>query len=165
MCSGLLVLERREFAVRMMTRPYTLFLGLAVPVYLVATLGSATYARVHIGNVSFMEAGTQVFSFAIAQPISTLVLLVPFLLIGWMSASLVRRHGVDRALLMFVCGSLLLIFCYVDTYISSQQYLQHRAWTAGALSVGFLPLKAVPFILLSLVVRWVVTRPRHEAKP
>jgi hypothetical protein len=149
----------------MIARPYRLFLGLAVPVYLVATLGSATYARIHTGGVSFAKASAEVISFAIAQPISALVLLVPFLLIGWMSASLVKRHGAGRALVMFVSGSFLLVLCYVDTYISSQQYLQHRAWTAAALSVGFLPFKAVPIILLCLVVRWVVTRSSHAAKP
>ena len=146
-------------------RPYTVFLGLAVPVYLLATLGSATYARIHIASVSFSKASAQVISYAVAQPISALVLLVPFLLISWMSASLVKRHGASRALLMFVCGSLLLVLCYADTYISSQQYLQHRAWTAAALSVGFLPFKTVPFVLLCLAIRWLVTRSSHEAKP
>ncbi len=145
-------------------RPYPAFFGLSVALFLGATLGSDVVARTTVGGEGFMHAIGQHIYYAAAQPIGTLFLLVPFLLLGWMSASLAARKGFDPGLGVFLLGVLLLGFTYFSAYQDTYTYMKQRMWTAATLSIGFLPLKSILPLLACFVFRWLVARKRNEGK-
>jgi hypothetical protein len=129
-----------------------------------ATLGSDVLARTSVGGDSLGKAVGEHAYYAAVQPIGTAMLLAPFLLLAWMSASLAKRKGFDRGLRVFLLGALLLGFMYFSGYQDSQSYMKQRMWTAATLAIGLLPFKSIPLLLICLAFRWFVARKRDEAK-
>jgi hypothetical protein len=145
-------------------RPYLAFFAFAALLFLAATLGSDIVARTTVGGEGLGKAITEHAYYAFVQPIGTAMLLAPFLLLGWMSASLAKRKRFDGGLGVFLLGALLLGFIYFIGYQDSQSYMKQRMWTAATLSVGLLPFKSVPLLLICLGFRWLVARKKDEAK-
>jgi phosphotransferase system glucose/maltose/N-acetylglucosamine-specific IIC component len=146
------------------TRPYLVFFALAIFLFIIATLGSDVVARTTVGGDSFGKAISDHVYYAVIQPIGTTMLLAPFLLLGWMAASAAKRKGFDAGLGVFLLGMLLLGFMYFSGYQDSQGFMKERKWTAATLSIGLLPFKSIPLLLICLGLRWLVVRKKDEAK-
>lgn len=146
------------------TRPYPVFFSLAVLLFLIATLGSDVVARTTVGGEGLVKALSDHVYYAFIQPIGTAMLLAPFLLLGWMAASAAKRKGFDAGLGVFLLGLLMLGFMYFSGYQDSQGFVKERKWTAATLSIGLLPFKSIPLLLICLGVRWLVVRKKDEAK-
>ena len=144
--------------------PYLAFLGLSSALFAAATAGSDVIARVTTGGQALSKAIAEHLYYAGTQPAGTALLLLPFLLLGGMSASLAARKGFDRGLAVFLLGTLLLSLMYFSGYQDSQGYMNRRMWTAATLSVGLLPFKSVPVLLLCLGLQWFLARRRRESE-
>jgi hypothetical protein len=81
-----------------------------------------------------------------------------------MSASLAKRRGFDRGLVLFLIGALLLGVMFFSAYQDSQNYMSQKMWTAATLSIGLLPFKSVPLLLVCLAARWILARNTSEAQ-
>lgn len=148
----------------MASRPYLSFLSLAVMVFVVATVGSDVVARIATSGESVAHALAEHIHYAFAQPAGLVFLAAPFLMLAWISASLVSRKGLKWGLGVFLLGALLLGVLYFTAYQDSQVYIQRRMWTAAALSVGLLPFKSLPVVLLCLGCRWYLGRKVSESE-
>jgi hypothetical protein len=137
---------------------YSVFFALSVGAFLVSTVCADVFVRTRFGAQDFLKAANEHFYYAFLQPVGTAMLLAPFLLLAWMSASLAKRRGDQRGFGLFALGSALLCVLYFSGYYGSQTYMERRLWTAAALSVGLLPFKSVLVLLFCLVVRWLVVR-------
>jgi hypothetical protein len=107
-----------------------------------------TYARVTVAQASFSIALSDCLHYLIIQPIGTSLLLLPFVVAGFLSAIEAKDKKISHALIILACGLLLIIFFYINGYVSSQKALLDRAWTASALSIGLMPFISLPFSIL-----------------
>jgi hypothetical protein len=107
-------------------RPYAASFGFSALLFVAAILGSDVLARTSVGGDSLGKAVGEHAYYAAVQPIGTAMLLAPFLLFAWMSASLAKRKGFDRGLRVFLLGALLLGFMYFSGYQDSQSYMKQR---------------------------------------
>lgn len=148
---------------RLRDHPYPAFFGFAVLLFLAATLGADVVARTTAGGQGLGHALTEHAHYALVQPVATAMLFAPFLLLGWMSASLAGRKGFDAGLGVFLLGTLLLGFTYFSGYQDSQGCMKRHMWTAAALAVGLLPVKSLPLLLICLGGRWLLGRKPDEA--
>ncbi|MCJ0763969.1 hypothetical protein [Variovorax terrae] len=146
-------------------RPYAVFFCLAVLFFLATTFGADVLARTSVGDDSLAQAMQAHARQAVAEPLGTAMLLLPFLLLGWMSASLARKKGVDRGLVVFLFGALLLGLAYFFAYHDAQIHLKQQMWTAAALSIGLLPYQCVPLLAICLGFRWWVARRKGDGAP
>jgi hypothetical protein len=145
-------------------RPYPAFFGFAVLLFLATTLGSDVVARTTVGGEALGHAISEHAYYALVQPIGTALLIAPFLLLGWMSASLAKRKGFNGGLGVFFLGAFMLGVMYFSGYQDSQNYTRQKMWTAATLSIGLLPFKSVPLLLICLGFRWLVARKQNDAQ-
>lgn len=142
-------------------RPYLLCLSVAVGFFFLATFGGDVVARVTIAGQTFADAISEHTHYALVEPVGTAILLAPFLLVGWMAASLGRRDRPRRGLwLLLVGGSVLSLIC-VSGYRDSERYMAQRMWTAASLAVGFLPFETIPLLLACLIAYLFMRRRGH----
>ena len=118
------------------------------------------YARLHVAHESFGHALQESMHYKIVQPVGTVMLLLPFAVIGVIAARIAK--GSSSYLL--VCGHLAATILYFRGYLDSRQALQNHAWTAAALSEGLLPFLSIPVIALGLMVGVVVSRIVNKIK-
>ena len=152
-----------DLAAALRMRPYSTFVGLAVLLAIVATLGSDVVARTSIGGQSFAAAAKEHLYYAATQPVGTALLIAPFLLLGWIAASAAKQKGLEAGFAVFLAGAILLGLMYFSDYQDSRISMKERRWTAATLSIGFLPFKSIPLLLLCLGVRWLIVRKRAAA--
>jgi hypothetical protein len=145
-------------------RPYLTFFGLSLLLFVAATFGSDVLARTSVGGQPIATAAAEHLYYAGIQPIGTAMLLAPFVLLGWIAASAVKRKGFDAGLGIFLLGVLLLGVMYFSGYQDSQGFMKERKWTAATLSIGLLPFKSIPLLLLCLGFRWFVVRRKVHAE-
>lgn len=145
-------------------RPYPAFFSLAILLFLAATAGSDVVARITVSGEGVGKAVTEHFYYAFVQPVGTVMLLAPFALLGWMSASLAKRQGFERGLVLFLIGALLLGTMFFSAYQDSQKYMSQKMWTASTLSIGLLPFKSAPLLLVCLAAQWFLARNSSEAQ-
>jgi hypothetical protein len=145
-------------------RPYPAFFSFAVLLFLVATAGSDVVARTTVGSEGIGKAVSEHIYYAFAQPVGSAMLLAPFLLLGWMSASLAKRKGFTQGLSVFLIGAFLLGIMFFSAYQDSQNYMNQKMWTAATLSVGLLPIKSALPLLICLGVWLFLARRKNEAK-
>jgi hypothetical protein len=143
-------------------RPLSTFLALGVGAFLVADVGFEVLARLWIGRNPLGQATSETLYSLATQPVGTLMLLAPFLLIAWMAASLARRRTFERGLLLFMVAAGALGVLYFVGHVEAEQALKSRRWTAAALSVGLLPFESIPVLLLALIARWLLARKSRE---
>jgi biotin transporter BioY len=89
--------------------------------------------------------------------------LLPFLLLGAVCASLAKR-SLARALGLFAAGLLAFSAIYYFGYMSSEAYMQRRAWTAASLAAGFVPMKCLGVVVLAFLARVLLGRVHVPAK-
>ena len=144
-------------------RTYVTCFGIAVVFFLVSTLVSDVIARTTISAEGFGHAISQHAYYAAAQPVGTGMLLAPFLIVAWMAASVAQRKTIRRGLVFLCVACSILALMYFSAYQNSQHYMAQRMWTAAALSVGLLPFKSVPILIIALIAFLVMRRvPRVE---
>ena len=143
---------------------YPMFLGLSLLVFVAATFGSDLIARTSLGRQDFTKAAAEHLYYAAVQPVGTLMLLAPFLLLGWIAASTVKAKDIESALGVFLIGVLWLGFMYFSGYQDSQLFIRERKWTAATLSIGLLPFKSIPVLIICLAFRWLVVRLKPHAE-
>jgi len=139
-------------------RPYAVCFSLGLAFFLVSTLLSDVIARTTIGGEGVGRAISQHLYYATTQPIGTGLLLVPFLLVAWMAASLARRKTMRRGLVLLCVYLSVLALIYFVGYQDSQQYMARRMWTAATLAIGFLILKSIPVVVVALIAFLILRR-------
>ena len=143
---------------RLRNRPYLTFIGLAVCLFVIATFGFGVLARVVVGDEGLLHAASEHIYYAATQPVGTLLLCMPFLLLGLLCAATARRKGSDRGLGIFLIGALLLGFLYLNGYQEAQYALKNHRWTGAALAEGLLPFMSIPVLVICLIVSLLVRK-------
>lgn len=143
-------------------RPYLLFLCIAAGVFAATDIGFGIVARVSVGRSDVWPAAIETLFSAATQPVGTAMLFAPFALLAWVSASLARTQTLEQGLQLFAGGAIVLAVMYFNGYMEYEQAMQVRKWTAAALSVGLLPFKSIPVLLVALVVRLLLGKKRDD---
>jgi hypothetical protein len=143
---------------KLRSRPYLLFNCLAIAVFAVADIGCEIVARLSFGRNSIGEALSETLYYSATQPISTVMLLAPFALLGWMAASLATKKTLGLGIILFVAGAAFLGTMYFYGHIEAEQAMQDHKWTAATLSVGLLPFKSIPVLVVILIARLLLGR-------
>ena len=136
-------------------------LGLAW--FMASTMVSDVIARTTIGAEGLGYAISRHAYYAVTEPFGTGMLLVPFLLVAWMAASLARRKTLRHGVLFLCITCAVLALMYFFAYQDSQHYMAQRMWTAATLAIGLLVFKSVPVLIVALVA-FLILRRRRAAK-
>src|SRR5262245_44040995 len=97
--------------------------------FLIATNGADVFARMDIGNESLGKAASESFYYAAIQPVGTLLLLAPFVVVAWLSSRVEQRVSQLPAWIFFALSIGALGWLYFDGYQSAQHALLQRKWT------------------------------------
>lgn len=143
-------------------RPYILFAILTLGVFIVSHIGFRILAHAWIGRSSVGEAVREALDSSITQPVATLFLVAPFVLLGWMAASLARERTLKRGLTLFTFGAMVLGLLYFSGHIGAEKAMRQQQWTAAALSVGLLPFQSIPIVILLFGVRILMSSKRSD---
>jgi len=131
---------------------YIRFSILAVVLFLIADTGSDVFNRVYILDETPRFALFDHVHWASVEIIGTLFLLTPFLVVGLVAAWLEVRVSSLRTWAIFGIANLFLLYQYFVAYESAARASLAKHWTAAALSIGFLPLLAIPFAIIVALV-------------
>ena len=144
-----------------------LYLSASVLTFVAATTGSDLIARTSIVHQSLQQAFAEHVHWAVVQAVGTLLLLAPFVALGFLCAALEEDIRRRSAIAIFSVGALALIFLYFEGHQAAQELALKHMWTAATLSVGFLPFKSILVLLLALGAGGVATKfdPRMDASP
>jgi hypothetical protein len=96
--------------------------------------------------------------FVIDAPTLAILLLLPFLGLGWAAGSMVRPAGLSAAGTVFGAGLLLFGFLFLSSQMDAVALMKDRKWTAASIAIGSLPLKALLVLGLCLILRWLGLR-------
>jgi hypothetical protein len=132
------------------------FLGLTLPVFAVATLGSEVFARVTIAGETMDHAMREHFRFASLG--GAMYLFAPFALLGLICGVIAKLGRFARATQVFCAGAFLILGLYLGAYRDAQVYLKRNQWTASALSVGFVPYSTIPVLVGCAITGWLMSR-------
>lgn len=115
-------------------------------------------SRITIANESFGYAFSQCLHYLKVQPVGTLFLLFPFALVGSIAVAFckIKDGNVKRGWYLSVCCLFPISVLYFIGYHGAQTALQEKAWTAGALTLGFLPFISMPVIGIGTLVCIIV---------
>jgi len=127
---------------------YTRFVGAAVIARVAFGLGFPLLARVKYRSESFAESLAAIVRYF--EPIWQGFELLPFVLLGVICGSLPQQA---RALGLFVIALLAFSAIYYLGYMSSEAYMQRRAWTAASLAAGFVPMKCLGVVVVAFLAR------------
>lgn len=127
---------------------YPLFCLAGLLLFVVATVGSSTLARVIVVRMSLLEAFFESIHYIITNPLGAFTLAVPFIVSGFIAAAITRRAGIFKGCLLFMVFSGILCWVYFQGYMNAQQALVEHEWTASALSIGLLPLQSLPILVI-----------------
>ena len=145
-------------------QPYRLFAVLTIALFLLINFGFEVFARLWFGRNILLEAVGETFYYSFAQPFGSLFLLVPIALLGWMSASLSVKKTLKCGLILFCAGAIALGLIYFWGHMGSQLAMQKHKWTASALSVGMVPFKSIPVLIVCLIARLIMGRNAKDTK-
>lgn len=146
----------------MRDRPYLLFFYLTVGAFVVAHIGFEIFARLWVERNTTWEAVSETLYYSAIQPVGTVMLLAPFVLLGWMAGSLAWKQTFKGGTVLFVAGAVVLGLIYFGGHIGAEQAMQNRKWTAAALSIGLLPFQSIPVLFVILVIRLLMGRKRDD---
>jgi hypothetical protein len=137
--------------------PHLFFLIAGIGLYLIASVGFEILARVVVGGESLSYAISETIQSIATQPIANLMLLAPFIALAWLGGALARVSRY-RAIMLFILGSLILSAVYYHGHMNAQTYTHEHKWTAASLSVGLIPLKSIPVLLVLLIAKVFLER-------
>jgi hypothetical protein len=144
-------------------RAWVLYLAVAVVLFVVATVGFGMHSRMVIGGESFDHALSGHMYYAREQLLGTMLLLLPFLVLGCIAAGCTIKRSVVYGATVFVVGATLLLVLYYKGYMDSEIAMKQRHWTAAALSVGLLPFQSFAVLVL-LLIGGLIAGKRTNAK-
>lgn len=143
---------------------YASFLAAAALAFLVSTLGFDVVARVAVAQRPVADAWTHALAGHLAQPTGALLLALPFIAAGALAAEAATSAGARSGIAVFAAVAGILGWMYFRGYTGQQEALAGKQWTAAALSVGLLPFRAIPVILVAaLATGWIAWRARRRA--
>ncbi|MCA1594746.1 MAG: hypothetical protein LC754_19385 [Acidobacteria bacterium] len=131
--------------------------GLALLLGVAVILSSDTYARASVANETPGGAFSTSIHYLLVQPIGTIFLLLPYLVVGIVASFFAKVEHNLKSWCLFICGVAPLMALYFQGYMSAQQAILEKKWTAASLAVGFLPFVSVPAIGVGLVVGWAIS--------
>jgi len=117
--------------------------------FLVATIGFEVLASVLQTQAAVIFSLHESIHSFFSQPIGSLLLAAPFLVIGIVAANLAKGVGSFQAKVFFVSSVAALGALYLSGYWAAQQALLAQKWTAAALSVGLLPFQSILILVLA----------------
>lgn len=120
--------------------------------FLIATNGFEILASMLLAQTPLHSAIRESLSYSIAQPVGTLLLAVPFLVASLLGAQVAREFSLLRASLLLAVVFGLLGWLYFSAYWDAQLSILERKWTSSALSIGLLPFKSIPILLLGGII-------------
>jgi hypothetical protein len=144
-------------------RAWVLYLAVAVVLFVVATVGFGMHSRMVIGGESYDHALSRHMYYAREQLLGTMLLLLPFLVLGSIAAGFSIKRSVAHGATVFVVGATFLLVLYYKGYMDSEIAIKQRHWTAAALSVGLLPFQSFAVLFLLLIGGFIAGK-RTNAK-
>ena len=136
------------------TTRYLFFSTAAIVIFMLIFNGFAVLAQIRIGGKSFAESLNHTVHYSVVQPVGTLISFFPFAAVTWICASLAKESRGRAIWLMAICLALFALMYYFGQ-INSQKFMQQHLWTAATLSVGLIPFKSIPIVILAFVLRFV----------
>ncbi|HEX7249092.1 MAG TPA: hypothetical protein VF262_01775 [Burkholderiales bacterium] len=143
-------------------RHSSVFLALGLTAYALFDPGAAVYARIHVANTAPSEAITHTLYYMAIQPFGTVLLLAPFLCLGWLSSSMAIARGFHAGLIEFAIGTAALGYMYAVGHLGSEASMLNHQWTAASLSVGLLPFESLIVLGPLALVTFGLRRGRSE---
>ena len=117
--------------------------------FFAATTGFEVLASVVQTQAAVISALRESIHSSLSQPIGSLLLAAPFLVIGVVAANLAKGVGSFQAKVFFVISVVALGALYLSGYWAAQQALLAHKWTAATLSVGLLPFQSILILVLA----------------
>lgn len=114
--------------------------------FLVATNGFEILASVLVARTPLHSALRESVTYSIAQPVSTFLLALPFLIASALGAEMVRAFTLLKVSLLLSVVFGLLGWLYFSAYWNAQLSILEHRWTSSALSIGLLPFKSIPIL-------------------
>jgi hypothetical protein len=139
---------------------YMLYLLAAVVLFVVATVGFDVHSRIAIGGESYRHALSQHMHYAKQQLFGTMLLILPFLLLGCMAAAFSAKRNAGHGATIFVVGAVLLLALYYKGHVDSEIAMKNKHWTSAALSVGLLPFQSLGVLVLLLIGGFIAGKPK-----
>ena len=93
-------------------RPYLLFLVAAFVAFGVGHIIFEVVARVLIGQEDVGHAAREALHFVMVAPLAAAFLLAPFLLLGWIAASLATKQNLTYGAALFGAGAIAVLVLY-----------------------------------------------------
>jgi hypothetical protein len=133
-------------------RYYVLFLILAIVGYLICDLGFGVYIEVKMRHLSIYKSLYDNLYHIATQPLGTIMMVAPFLFLGWISASLAQKYKLSAAILLFLATFAVLGYMYFSGHMAYEACLLEKKWTAVALSVGLLPFQSASLLFILFII-------------
>ena len=142
-------------------RPYLLFLVAAFVAFGVGHIILIVKACVWIGQEDVNHAACEALYFVMVQPLEAAFLLIPFLLLGWIAASLATKQNWTFSTELFGVGACAVLVLYWLGHVGAQQAIKNLAWTAAAFLVGLIPFKSVQILVVVFLASLLFGKKRH----
>lgn len=137
-----------------------LYLLAAVVLFVVATVGFDVHSGITIGGESYGHALSQHMHYAKQQLFGTMLLILPFLLLGCMAVVFSAKRNAGHGATIFVVGAVLLLALYYKGHVDSEIAMKNKHWTSAALSVGLLPFQSLGVLVLLLIGGFIAGKPK-----
>jgi hypothetical protein len=125
--------------------------------FLISTNGSEIVASVLLARKPLYLAVRESLHYTFLQPIGSLLLAIPFIIVVILATELARASTLLRGYLFDVFFCLWLIGLYFLNYWDAQNAVLESKWTASALTIGLLPLKSIPVLVIAGLVVALMT--------
>jgi hypothetical protein len=158
--------KRRILAEPKMSNKYfawVMYLALAVVLFILATVGFGVHSRMVIGGESYDHALSRHMYYAKEQILGTMLLLLPFVILGCIAAWFSTARRVGHGIPIFIIGATLLLFLYYKGHMDSEIAMKNKHWTAAALSIGLVPFQSLGALVLLLIGGLLAGKP-NDAK-
>lgn len=127
-------------------------------VFAVADPGFDLLVRLSVLQSHFTQALGETLHDVAARPVGALLRLVPFLLLGWMAASLARRKTMSHGARLFLLGAAILSLMYFEGHVEADHAMLRQRWDAATFAIGQLPYRSIPILLALLALRFVMAK-------
>ncbi|PCI76347.1 MAG: hypothetical protein COB20_10790 [SAR86 cluster bacterium] len=142
--------------------PYIFYQVLAIVAFLVVDSSSGIIASISIGGDTLSSAAKDQIYYTATQPAGSAFLLLPYLTLSWISASLARKKLFESSKFIFFLGVMIIWTMTALGYRSAELLMQDGYYTAAIFEVAFLPLEFIPWLLVLLFIRYMLVRKSKE---
>jgi hypothetical protein len=113
---------------------------------------AATYAKVRVVRMPFLEALGEAGGDVLLDPLSMAFLVAPFAALAVFAPLFATEVSSPWRWSFVAIAALALVGFYFNGFVTSEYALQQRKWTAAALSVGLMPFVSLFFMLGAALV-------------